>query len=185
MSEEIIEVPAQESIIYAKNIFELGISKEKYTTGQIACTEDNNQYFLFNGNDWEPVDVKKTATGQLALNLYDINKSIVEQLGPMAKRKINGAIKACQESFDKDTDDNLYLLYGKEIGYFTILNRVKDNTEKNLMETAVDLLSEFSEIYDISYLETQKVVEFWIKYQDKITCLYLGGWDEGMVNFNG
>lgn len=185
MSEEIIEAPAQESIIYAKNIFELGISKEKYTTGQIAYTEDNNQYFLFNGNDWEPVDVKKTATGQLALNLYDINKSIVEQLGPMAKRKINGAIKACQESFDKDTDDNLYLLYGKEIGYFTILNRVKDNTEKNLMETAVDLLSEFSEIYDISYLETQKVVEFWIKYQDKITCLYLGGWDEGMVNFNG
>ena len=103
----------------------------------------------------------------------------------MAKRKISGAIKACQESFDKDTYDNLYLLYGKEIGYFTILNRVKDNTEKSLMETAVDLLSEFSEIYDISYLETQKVVEFWIKYQDKITCLYLGGWDEGMVNFNG
>lgn len=185
MGEEIIEASAQESIIYAKNIFELGVSKEKYTTGQIACIEDNNQYFLFNGNDWEPVDVKKTATGQLALNLYDINKSIVEQLGPMAKRKINGAIKACQESLNKDTNDNLYLLYGKEIGYFTILNRVNDSTEKNLMGTAVDLLSEFSEIYDISYLENQKVVEFWIKYQDKITCLYLGGWDEGMVNFNG
>ena len=77
MSEEIIEAPAQESIIYAKNIFELGISKEKYTTGQIACTEDNNQYFLFNGNDWEPVDVKTTATGHLALNLYAINTSLV------------------------------------------------------------------------------------------------------------
>ena len=31
-----------------------------------------------------------------------------------ASLKINGAIKACQESFDKDTNDNLYLLYGDE-----------------------------------------------------------------------
>lgn len=167
-----------------KNYFELE-SKKDCDTGLLAYAEDDKTFYIFTGTSWEKADVTQNAKGQLSINLYDINKSIVEQLGPMKPRKIKGAIKACQDSLDRSPHQEYYLLYGREIGYFTLFKRVPNPEEKTLMENAVELLQEFSEIYDIYYIENQNVVEFWIKYKDNVTCLYLGGWDEGMVEFNG
>lgn len=167
------------------DMLELTVDMDKYPIGAVAFVKNENAYYIRSGYTWDKVDIQKGANGQMVMNLYDINKSIVEQLGPMNQRKIKGAIRECQKKIDESVFDDFFLLYGREIGYFTLLRRTKSKHEVDLMNTVVELLQEFSEIYDISFLEEQMVVEIWIKYDDKVTCLYLSGWDRGMVDFYG
>ena len=90
----------------------------------------------------------------------------------------DGEVAYCKD------EDKYYLLYGKEIGYFTLFQ--ENNNEKEdygLGEGVIECLSSFEAIkeYDIN----EDAIEIWVKTEDDVTVLYLFGYDAGVVNYHG
>lgn len=152
--------------------------------GTFAYVKNQKKAYIMNNKTWVPMEIKNESN----ISIYEINKQIYEQLDPPNNRKLKGMIKQCQKEMDSLKKEHFYLLYGKEMSYFTILERSQSNNiqKTNLIETAAEVLESIGAvIYDMSYLSDQEQVEIWVKYNGEIYCLYLCGWDLGMVEFYG
>ena len=119
----------------------------------------------------------------LKLNLYDLNKQIIGQLADFTEEQVND-LNAAINIWRGARDNKYYLLYGKEIGYFTLFQ--EDNNKKEdygLGEGVIECLSSFEAIkeYDIN----EDAIEIWVKTEDDVTVLYLFGYDAGVVNYHG
>lgn len=163
---------------------------KKAENGEVAVVgaETKKGYIYKDDTGWESLNVPLQEEKLLDMSLYDINKAIIEQLGEPNPRKLKGIIKKVKKDLEEKEPDkqNYYLLYGKDIGYFTLFHRVqKENETINLIDNCVDMLHDLgAKIYDIFYIKDENVTEFWIKYEDEMHCLYLMGWDLGLVEFN-
>ena len=85
----------------------------------VLLTDDPVMYSYYSNGFWleseEPVAAVKGMS--MGVSLYELNKQLVEQNGPLtnAQEKI-GIIN----SYRDETGAGFYLLYGKEISYFTL-----------------------------------------------------------------
>lgn len=153
--------------------------------GEVVITQDTNSIYIFNNSEWislndnNIVDQNKQSNHNDEINLYDLNKSIIGQFD---------SIKDFAESinlinnFQTKTPASFYLLYGKDLSYFTIFSTIIDiPNRKTLGENVIEcLLNISSDIKDIS--EDQDSIEIWLKTSDNnIHCLYLFKCDQIIV----
>ena len=115
------------------------------------------------------------------LNLYDLNKQLISQLPPLDEVRIQETIKALNDW----RKANLYMLYGKEISYFTLISH--DESGKADFDTfgdsVVTVLNEFAEsIFAVDILN-DSAVEIWVNYNGEPTVLYLFNYEDGMVTY--
>lgn len=119
------------------------------------------------------------------IELYELNRSIISQQGAMEdgfEEKMTLLRK-----FAEDTNNRFYMMYGKEIGYFTVF--VKDmpmGTPYDLetIDLAVfDCLYNVGPIYSIELTADKSAVEIWVKDEERdlVTCMYLFPYDNGVV----
>lgn len=121
------------------------------------------------------------------LNLYNINKQLIEQTGkPLSQRELN-KIKS-----------NLILPYFREkvmednIRYFMLLcHEKRDYTVFNVQDwnpiIALELLDCFKnrgEIYSIEKTKDNLALEIWIKGTDDPSCYYLFPYDDGVIEIS-
>ena len=75
-------------------------------------------------------------------------------------------------------NNEFYMLYGKEISYFTLF-RIFDSTY--FSDDVIDCLNNVGDIKAIDFTEAQDAIEIWIQDEDGPTCLYLFPYDMGLV----
>lgn len=153
--------------------------------GEVVISQDTNSIYVFNNSEWvllsdnNIADQNKHSDNNDEINLYDLNKSIIGQFD---------SIKDFAESinlinnFQIKTPASFYLLYGKDLSYFTIFSTIIDiPNKKTLGENVIEcLLNISSDIKDIS--EDQDSIEIWLKTSDNnIHCLYLFKCDQIIV----
>jgi hypothetical protein len=82
---------------------------------------------------------------------------------------------------------NYFLLYGKEISYFTLFRKYQfpEYTQETLGEVVLDCLRNLGYIYSIDIDLEKEAIEIWVKHDDEPTLLYLLKWDEGVVSYCG
>ena len=92
----------------------------------------------------------------------------------------------------QDKEKNVfYMLYGKEISYFTIFAYNSVNPElENLGLGVIDCLKNVGNIYSIEKItpegSEESAIEIWVKTADDlITCLYLFPYDRAIVSIGG
>lgn len=169
-----------DNLITVQNYSVLSALKN-HEDGEIAYCTDEEKYYIYR-DGWIQVEATMTNDG-LKLNLYDLNKQIIGQLADFTEEQVND-LKAAINIWSGARDNKYYLLYGKEISYFTLFT--EDNKEKEdygLGEATIECLSSFEAIkeYDIS----EESIEIWIRNEDDITVLYLFGYDAGVVGYHG
>lgn len=113
-----------------------------------------------------------------SIKLYEANRSLIEQMGPLAETSDKIILI---DNFCQDTHNGYYMLYGKEIGYFTLFLR-SIGTE-SLGEATINCLENVGPIYSIDLTEPKDAIEIWVKdkEQDLLTCMYLFPYDTGIV----
>ena len=167
-----------------KSALEALVNHEK---GEVALCEEDQTYYVYNEVEgWMPIPAKMTAEG-LTIDLYSLNKQIVAQLPPFDEQRIKDA-KETLENWKKG--DRPYLLYGREISYFTLFSPVYsvaedekdyDSFVENVFACLADLTDE---IYSFDVVG-EDAIEIWIKYNDEATALYLFDYSEGLVYYYG
>ena len=152
--------------------------------GETVFNTDTQKGMIYKKGKWEEIRME----GQgLNMNLYDLNKSIVAQLPDITDFKNYYTLIT---EFYQQTNNAFYMLYGKEISYFTLLHGIpySFNTKKILepfSKNVVDCLKAFKAVKSIDYTENKDAIEIWVSdEEDNITCLYLFPYDNGVVEFN-
>lgn len=113
------------------------------------------------------------------LNLYDLNKNILVNFPALEEADILKPLK------DFDFTGEYYLLYGKEIGYFTLFKRESTATE-SFHKIFIECLENIGEVVACDITEDETALEIWVKLpEESVTILYLFNYDAGVEKFYG
>ena len=118
------------------------------------------------------------------MNLYDLNKTLVNQLSPLTKEEI----------FHKEKDfinlhkrfaNKHYMLLCKEYGYYTIFEEEQIIMNMPFSDTVIEIITELGDIYSIEPTESSDAIEIWIKPDEEEIPMvfYLFPYDAGVVKF--
>lgn len=156
----------------------------KVPDNAIIYVEDKEGFFQKTPEGWEKTQIKGTTNSNIQMSLYDMNRSLIEQLGPLNKNIYSEKINLINQ-YRYDTNNIAYMLYGKEISYFTVfVDNDIPNINVTLGETIFQCLENVGEIYSIELTENKDAIEFWVKTNEQITCLYLFPYDSAFVEYH-
>lgn len=152
---------------------------------QVYCLADK-KFYICKNSEWHPVEPS------VAMSLYEMNKQIISQLDPVNEEEIRNII---QNWYNNNTCE-YYLLYGKEVSYFTLLEHNRGNrqemqildkcAEEDFTNVIIDCLKNIGEVKSISETENKDALEIWVRWDDEVqeTCMYLFDYTKGIVYFN-
>lgn len=113
---------------------------------------------------------------KIELSLYEMNRSIISQMAP-----INVSNKTSElREFLENTKNEYYMLYGKEISYFTLF-LIKERKAIKVMEVLKECLENLGKVIVFEMTELKDAIEIWIRNsEDETTCLYFFPYDLGV-----
>ena len=121
------------------------------------------------------------------LSLYELNRSIIEQQGALDTDTLAEKFKLI-DTFAADTNNNFYMLYGKEIGYFTVFAKHERWELETLCLAVAECLANIGQVYSIELTANKDAIEIWVRMYPEVaeeesilTCMYLFPYDNGIV----
>lgn len=153
----------------------------QHEKGEIAFCEEDKTYYVYGEEGWQLMPVEMNEDGGLTIDLYTLNKGIVAQLPPFDIQRLQDA----HETLANWKKDNTpYLMYGKELSYFTLFYPT-DDEEDNFVDCVFDCLATISNtIYSFDVVNDD-AIEIWLDFDGEATALYLFDYSGGMVYYHG
>ncbi len=155
-------------------IKKVDFSQIRYTPqeGEIIQNSIDNKFYIYKDNNWMLINMESSG---INMGLYDMNKQIISQLPILTDLEDKkNVINSLHEKFD----NNFYMLYGKEISYFTLFQMIDANY---FGSEVIECLKNLGSIKAIDLTDTQDAIEIWVEYENESTCLYLFPYDSGVV----
>lgn len=160
--------------------------KQPPEEGETFSLVDGRMYVYTKDNGFS--EVKVNGNSSLNLNLYDLNKSAVAQLPALTNEEIHIKCDEFTKAIHEEYKDRYYMLYGKEIGYFTLFHM--NDVHKNYLnityhpigvELEECLTNLSSDIKSIDYNDDGTALEIWLEYNGDIICMYFFPYDSGVI----
>ena len=119
---------------------------------------------------------------QVELNLYDLNKSVINQLEPMTPDEIIDNLNLIEKYYHK-SENSFHMLLCKDYNYYTIF-APNDIITIEFTATVYDIIVNLGAIYSIENTE-DGAIEIWIKPEGEETpyAFYLFPYDAGVVYY--
>ena len=157
------------------SIKQLDPSQIRYTPdeGEIIQNPDG-EYLIWKDGNWNKINVEGS---NISMGLYDMNKQIIAQLPTLTTNDLLEKLPLVEELHNKYNNE-YYMLYGKEISYFTLF---KLKEIESFPHEAIDCLQNIGPIKAIDLTEDKDAIEAWVMADDEATCLYLFPYDMGVV----
>lgn len=116
------------------------------------------------------------------IELYELNRSIIEQQGALDADALTEKFELIN-TFATNTKNDFYMLYGREINYFTVFTKHEKWELETLALAVTECLANIGSVYSIELTAEKDAVEIWVKdiHQDLLTCMYLFPYDGGIV----
>lgn len=172
----------KEDIIWAnidsiKNYYEVNPYPENGAIFKVATGDT----YVYHDGDFS---LLKMDSSGLNMSLYDLNKAAIAQLTSLDNEQIWEKCRVYAKDLYDEYEDNYYMLYGKEIGYFTLFHINYDlqySIEHIGFELEQCLKNLSSNIKSIDWNEDGTALEIWLEYNGDITCLYMFPYDSGVI----
>ena len=171
------------SIIQVKNIQERNALQIHQENEVIYCKEEK-EYYRWQNNEYVLVDVEELVNGALQMNYRDLLKNSISGLDPFTKQQyLNTQMKI--DEWDSQENKEFYMLYCKEINYFTLFRRTNDENNRCLSKEVMLCLSDIGDLLYVEEIDNETPIIFWIKAKEEelITEVYLFDYTQGVVPF--
>lgn len=147
----------------------------------IFCQEDNKIYTWQENDGWGPVKFENEG---ITMNLYDLNKSIMNQLPVMSKADISNKMKTFEDLHNKFMNTH-YMLLCKEYNYYTIFECDTTLSLPTFGGAVCEIISNVGEVFSIESTEDNNAAEIWIKPDGEESALafYLFPYDAGVIYY--
>lgn len=185
MDKEYIESSHLRTVSSLSVLKALKSTEQKVNVGEIVYIQDTQETYIIN-EDGEAVLLSTVMTpnveGGLNLPLYEVNKAVVIQLPTIDKEDL-GVIKENINSWRDETFNGFYMLYGKEISYFTVFSTHSVEYDVvSLGDGVIECLEAIGDIKSIDKVPDNSAFEIWVATPGgEATCLYLFPYDNGIV----
>ena len=159
----------------------LDISQIRYEPqdGEIVINTVDDGYYIYKDGNWMKINVENSG---LNLGLYDLNKQIIAQLPILSDEELSNKKTVINQLHEKFNNE-YYMLYGKEISYFTLF---KIANSKFFGDEVIECLNNVGDVKCIDMTEPGDAIEIWIQSDmQEVTCLYLFPYDTGLVVVGG
>ena len=157
-----------------QKIKKMDLSQVNFTPidGEIMQNSADDKFYVWKDENWHEVKMENSG---FEMGLYDMNKQIIAQLPTITD------LAEKEEVINKlhqNWGNYYYMLYGKEISYFTLFEMGAAN---QFGLTVIDCLKSIGPIKAIDLTELEDAVEIWVISNDEPTCLYLFPYDSRVV----
>ena len=147
------------------------------------CQEPHpgKMYIKANG-EITPIEASENS-GLLQLNLYDLNKNIINQLDPMTKEEVKSYSGLIAE-YKSKSNDNHHMLLCRDYNYYTIFEWSEFPPLEKFEDAVIEIINELGTVYSIEQLE-DGAIEIWIKpiEEESVMAFYLFPYDPGVVYY--
>ena len=142
--------------------------------GQKAFSPETQRLYMYTNGEWKMLDNELN----LGLNLYDLNKQVVGQLGFVELQQVFKTL----DTFIQESKDTYHMLLCREINYFTLFKTNKDNKELNKFSAeVVDCAQNVGTLKSVEKTE-DGAIEIWVHPEDSDPLvMYLFPYDMGVV----
>jgi hypothetical protein len=141
--------------------------------------EETKGCYVYHDGSWMKLNTENSG---LNLGLYDLNKQIIDQLPILSEKELSDK-KAVINQLHEKFNNEYYMLYGKEMSYFTLF---KIANSKFFGDEVIECLNNVGDVKCIDMTEPGDAIEIWIQSEtQEITCLYLFPYDTGLVVVGG
>lgn len=158
---------------------------ERFVDGYTVYIEDIKETVCYNNGEWNAEEVKADGSGEVTMSLYEMNRQLINQLPDYNDEAWNGAKEIFDEYLETHVH-NYYMLYGREMSYFTVFHKEENGEFANLFNALKTCLDSVGGVRSFDFDEAGGAIEIWIKptVASTVTCLYLFPYDDGVVTFN-
>lgn len=147
--------------------------------GQVAIASDTNETYIYGKDGWQLFNDVKVEGKGLNMSLYNLNQSIIAQMHNIID--FTDSIMLINE-FNETVKNKYYMLYAKDISYFTVFHMEKYGEFINLGDAVVECLNSIGKVKSIDYTANKDAIEIWIQQQeDEPICAYFFPYDTGIV----
>ena len=156
---------------------------QNHEPGEIALVAEENKMMIWDEEkgwiEFAPTD-KDFNTG---LTLYDVNKSLINQLTPMTKEEILSKEDMLND-YRYFSENTYYMLLCKDFNYYTIFSYSVMPSFETFGKAIITIISELGKIYNIEQLQ-DGAIEIWIKPsgENNPYAFYLFPYDSGVVYY--
>lgn len=155
------------------------LSQIRYTPeeDEIVMDRESKNLFIYKDGEWKYISFQST---QPQMSLYELNKQLISQAPILSKEEIEKEV-AKVGIWMKETSNTNFMLYGKEISYFSLFKREQLFYSIDLEKICVALKA-VGDVRSIEITEDRTGVEIWVLTKEgKNTCLYLFPYDTGVI----
>lgn len=147
----------------------------------VYCEEDSKIYSWQKDEGWGPINIENKG---ISMNLYDLNKSIINQLEPMTNSDIAKKIDLFDSLQLKHMNIH-YMLLCKDYNYYTIFESDTMISIPSFSAAVCEIISKLGKVMSIELTETEDAIEIWIIPEGKESAFafYLFPYDAGVVYY--
>lgn len=147
----------------------------------VYCEEDGKIYSWQENDGWRPIEFENKG---ISMNLYDLNKSIVNQLPPLTLSEIAVRMDVIHK-LHNESMNNHYMLLCKEYNYYTIFESDTMLNMPTFGAAVCEIISKLGKVMSIELTETEDAVEIWIvpEGEESAFAFYLFPYDAGVVYY--
>ena len=154
---------------------------QNHEPGEMALCSDTNEIYCWDEKTgWSLINVEGKG---LELNLYDLNKNIIEQLNPLTTNEVSMKMGLINEYYQK-ANNTYHMLLCRDFNYYTIFNYDSMLTFPDFAGAVCTIITELGDVYSIELLE-DGAMEIWIKPigEESPYAFYLFPYDAGVVYY--
>ena len=154
---------------------------QNHEPGEMALCSDTNEIYCWDEkNGWSLINVEGKG---LELNLYDLNKNIIDQLDPLTANEVSMKMGLINEYYQK-ANNTYHMLLCRDFNYYTIFNYDSMLSFPDFPSAICTIITELGEVYSIELLE-DGAMEIWIKPtgEESPYAFYLFPYDAGVVYY--
>ena len=156
---------------------------QNHIPGEVVYCEDTKETFVWDEDKgWLPINNSDTPN-EMGLNLYDLNKSIINQMTPLAKEVIRLKLKEVMSIYTTANSDSVFnMLLCKEYNYYTIFQKIPTIVNYNLKKAIYETITELGEVFSIEIVNGNQC-EIWIRPvgEEDVKVFYLFPYDTGVI----
>lgn len=141
--------------------------------GELCYVRNEEKMFKYVNNEWVEVENPK---GELNMNIYDMNKSLIVQLPDINKKDLEAGKKKINQVA---SNGKYFMLLCNELKYYTVFN-ISDQGSEKIEDVVLDCINHFGATIKSIDNTPEGAIEIWIKKYKEAYAMYFFNYDEGV-----
>ena len=123
---------------------------------------------------------EQKVSGNIQMNLYDMNKQIISQLPGLNNEELE-AKKGLFADYEATHEEDYYMLLCNELKYYTVFNMASDRGTAVFVDEVVGCLQDFADEVKSIELNELGAVEIWFQKDEEIYVMYFFPYTQGVI----